>query len=40
MSKKSFKKVTKQAHVIAEVSKVINAGKPDEKKLYNIYKMV
>lgn len=37
MSKGTFKKLTKLNHVFAEVSKVINKGTPDEKKLYNLY---
>ena len=37
MSKKSFKKAMQRNKVTAIVSKVLNQGKRDEKKLYNLY---
>lgn len=37
MSKRSFKAAMKRNRVTAEVSKIINKGKPNEKVLYNLY---
>jgi hypothetical protein len=39
MSKRTFKKSMQSHKVIAELHKVINEGKPNEKKLYNLYMM-
>jgi hypothetical protein len=37
MSKRAFKAAMKRNRVTAELSKIINKGKPNEIKLYNLY---
>ena len=37
MSKRTFKAAMKRNRVFAELSKIINKGKPNEVKLYNLY---
>lgn len=37
MSKRTFKAAMKRNRVTAELSKIINKGKPNEIKLYNLY---
>ena len=39
MSKKAFKAAIQRLRVYAELSRVVNRGKPDEKRYYTFYRM-
>ena len=39
MSKRTLKRLAQQNKVVAVLSKVINKGDKDEKKLYDIYQL-